>query len=61
MPDYTKHDLGKWVMQWPGQAVLAARSINWTAETAAAITNSTLLQMKDKQHKQLDEIVQMVR
>ena len=61
VPDYLKHDLGKWVTNWPGQAILAARSINWTAETTTSITENTLPKMKEKQYKQLEEIVQMVR
>lgn len=29
--------LTKWALEWPGQAVQCARSINWTGEAVAAI------------------------
>ena len=35
-PDFA---LGKWALDWPGQAVLCGKSINWTAEAVAAIAD----------------------
>ena len=32
----------QWVVQWPGQVVLAGTSIYWTRDVAAAIRNGTL-------------------
>ena len=29
---YAKIPRGEWVLQWPGQVVLAASQIHWTAE-----------------------------
>jgi len=37
VPDYFKNELGSWVTKWAGQAVVCARSINWTAEVTEAI------------------------
>lgn len=33
----TDFSLSKWALDWPGQAVLCGKSINWTAEAVAAI------------------------
>lgn len=32
----------QWVVEWPGQVVLAGTSIYWTRDVAAAIRNGTL-------------------
>ena len=32
----------QWVVEWPGQVVLAGTSIYWTRDVAAAIQNGTL-------------------
>lgn len=32
----------QWVVQWPGQVVLAGTSIYWTKDVATAIRNGTL-------------------
>ena len=35
--DYHNLKFDKWVLAWPGQAVLTAKAINWTAEAMEAI------------------------
>lgn len=32
----------KWVLEWPGQVVIAASSIYWTEDVSNAIRNGTL-------------------
>ena len=32
----------KWVLEWPGQVVIAASSIYWTEDVSDAIRNGTL-------------------
>ena len=39
---YPVTDRKKWVLDWPGQIVIAASSIYWTEEVTEAITNGTL-------------------
>lgn len=61
IPDYFKCDFGKWVVNWPGQAILCARGVNWTAETNTAIKNGTLQAFQDTQTVKLNEIVEMIK
>lgn len=61
VPKYFTEEFGKWVIAWPGQAILCSRAINWTAETTNAITDTTIKDFSGKGKSQLDEIVQMVR
>ena len=39
---YEEEPRVQWVVEWPGQVVLAATSIYWTRDVAAAIRNGTL-------------------
>ncbi|XP_052779096.1 dynein axonemal heavy chain 3-like isoform X2 [Mya arenaria] len=58
---YTKIPRREWVLQWPGQVVLAASQIHWTAEVTQAINGQFLGPYLQKSNKQIDEIVSMVR
>ncbi|XP_069141245.1 dynein axonemal heavy chain 3-like isoform X4 [Argopecten irradians] len=51
----------EWVLQWPGQVVLAASQIHWTSEVTQAINSNYLGPYLAKSNKQIDEVVQMVR
>ncbi|KAK7495478.1 hypothetical protein BaRGS_00013176, partial [Batillaria attramentaria] len=48
----------EWVLQWPGQVVLAASQIHWTAE---AIAYGGINAYLAKSKKQVEEIVELVR
>ncbi len=61
VPDYETKDFGKWVTDWPGQAILCARGINWTSEVTNGLVNNNLKDMMASSQSQLDEIVAMVR
>ena len=37
VPDYFVNDFSKWIVTHPGQAIMAARAINFTTETSQAI------------------------
>ena len=39
---YPKVPRKQWVLDWPGQVVIAASSIYWTEEVNEAITNGTM-------------------
>jgi len=39
---YVKNVRTEWVLNWPGQVVLAASTIHWTGEVTEAINKSTL-------------------
>ena len=39
---YTQVPRSKWVLDWPGQVVIAASSIHWTTEVAEAIDTGKL-------------------
>ncbi|KAL4226017.1 Dynein heavy chain 3 [Mactra antiquata] len=58
---YPKIPRGEWVLQWPGQIVLAASQIHWTAELTQAIKGNFLGPYLQKSNKQIEEIVTMVR
>ncbi|KAH3881436.1 hypothetical protein DPMN_005362, partial [Dreissena polymorpha] len=58
---YGKTSRREWVLQWPGQVVLAASQIHWTAEVTQAIKGHFLGPYLQKSNKQIDEIVTMVR
>ncbi|CAI8006104.1 Dynein heavy chain 3, axonemal, partial [Geodia barretti] len=51
----------QWVVQWPGQVVLAGTSIYWTRDVAAAIRNGTLKEYLDLSNRQIEQIVEKVR
>ena len=50
-----------WVLRWPGQAVLAASMIHWTAAVEDAIVNATLRERVKLVRSQLNDIVTIVR
>ncbi|XP_067685210.1 dynein axonemal heavy chain 3-like [Haliotis asinina] len=58
---YPKTPRKEWVLQYPGQIVLAAGQVHWTAEVTKAIQENHLKEYLDKSNQQVDEIVQMVR
>ena len=39
---YVEEPRVKWVVEWPGQVVLAGTSIYWTKDVTLAIQNGTL-------------------
>ncbi|PVD24893.1 hypothetical protein C0Q70_15383 [Pomacea canaliculata] len=51
----------QWVLQWPGQVVLASSQTHWTVEVTNAISYGGLQAYLGKSNKQVEEIVQMVR
>nr|CAD7197449.1 unnamed protein product [Timema douglasi] len=51
----------KWLLDWPGQIVICAECVHWTAEVAQAIEDSTLPDYLRKSNDQIDEMVKMVR
>ncbi|XP_071486244.1 dynein axonemal heavy chain 3-like [Diadema antillarum] len=51
-----------WVLNWPGQIVIAASSIYWTAEvTKAILEKDGLKKYLQTCNRQIDEIVELVR
>ncbi|XP_022099330.1 dynein heavy chain 3, axonemal-like isoform X3 [Acanthaster planci] len=50
-----------WVLNWPGQVVIAASTIYWTSEVTKAIEENGLESYLDKCNKQIEEIVELVR
>ncbi|XP_059151038.1 dynein axonemal heavy chain 3-like [Physella acuta] len=58
---YPSTKRGDWVLQWPGQIVLAASQIHWTAEVTQAIRFGGLKAYLARSNKQVEEIVEMVR
>ncbi|ESO88893.1 hypothetical protein LOTGIDRAFT_125424 [Lottia gigantea] len=50
-----------WILQWPGQIVLAASQTHWTTEVTQAINNGELNSYFNKSKKQVEEVVEMVR
>jgi dynein heavy chain len=51
----------QWVLEWPGQVVLASSIVHWTAEVTQAIQCATLPMYLGKSNKQIDQIVSIVR
>ena len=39
---YVKEPRGKWVLEWPGQVVIAASTVHWTTDVSEAIEQHTL-------------------
>ncbi len=39
---YNEVPRGKWVLEWPGQVVIAASTVYWTADVSKAIEEGTL-------------------
>ncbi|XP_063719575.1 dynein axonemal heavy chain 3-like [Symsagittifera roscoffensis] len=58
---YANCDRTQWVMRWPGQIVLSASQIHWTAEAVKALEQNRLKWYHDKLTKQIEAIVTMVR
>ncbi|ELT89912.1 hypothetical protein CAPTEDRAFT_157693, partial [Capitella teleta] len=58
---YPKSPRQQWVLEWPGQVVLASSIIHWTAEVTQAIQCSTLSMYLGKSNLQIDQIVSHVR
>ncbi|XP_071815449.1 dynein axonemal heavy chain 3-like isoform X3 [Apostichopus japonicus] len=51
-----------WVLDWPGQVVIAGSAIHWTAEAAKAMTEQNgLKEYLDKCSLQIDEVVELIR
>ncbi|KAG8439501.1 hypothetical protein GDO86_005633 [Hymenochirus boettgeri] len=51
-----------WVLQWPGQVVLAASTVHWTMEVSKAIMQKGGLQSYlNKCNEQIEDIVNLVR
>ncbi|XP_038073730.1 dynein heavy chain 3, axonemal-like isoform X4 [Patiria miniata] len=50
-----------WVLNWPGQVVIAASTIYWTSEVTKAIQENGLESYLAKCNKQIEEIVELVR
>uniref|UniRef100_A0A8D2M3G4 Dynein axonemal heavy chain 3 n=1 Tax=Zonotrichia albicollis TaxID=44394 RepID=A0A8D2M3G4_ZONAL len=51
----------KWVLQWPGQAVICISSIYWTEEVSEAIRKKALQDFLEKSNVQIKDIVELVR
>ncbi|KAL5473898.1 hypothetical protein EMCRGX_G028462 [Ephydatia muelleri] len=58
---YAQVPRSKWVLEWPGQVVIAVSTIYWTQEVTSAIEEGTLKEYLEKSNKQIEEIVQLVR
>ena len=58
---YEEKPRDKWVLEWPGQVVIAASTIYWTRDVTDAIEHGTLQACLDKSNRQIDQIVELVR
>ncbi|KAM9311612.1 dynein axonemal heavy chain 3-like [Gastrophryne carolinensis] len=59
---YKESERSKWVLQWPGQVVLAANMVHWTMEVSKALDQKRGLQSLVRQcTAQIEEIVDLVR
>uniref|UniRef100_H3ANA7 AAA+ ATPase domain-containing protein n=1 Tax=Latimeria chalumnae TaxID=7897 RepID=H3ANA7_LATCH len=59
---YPENQREVWVLQWPGQVILASSSVYWTMEISEAITQNGGLQAHlQKSNKQIEDIVNLVR
>ena len=63
MESYKQTLREKWVLEWPGQAVLAVTSCYWTSDIHAAFEkgNGALNDYLSQCNKQIDTIVGLVR
>jgi dynein heavy chain len=62
--EYVTKPRERWILEWPGQVVLAASQVHWTAEVTAAIEQGgakKLAEYGEKCNGQLTNIVNMVR
>ena len=51
----------EWVLQWPGQVILAVNQIDWTQGVENAISNASLQEYETLLNNQILDIVQLVR
>lgn len=60
---YTNTERHEWVLQWPGQAVLAVSCTRWTSEVTQAISHFPrgLSRYLNKCNDQIDKIIKLVR
>ena len=58
---YAKSARKEWILQWPGQVVIAASQMYWTSETTAAVDGHAVQGYADKCTAQLGDIVELVR
>lgn len=60
---YTNTERQKWVMQWPGQVVLAVSCTHWTSEVTKAIDHYPrgLSRYLNKCNDQIGQIIKLVR
>ncbi|KAF6040218.1 hypothetical protein EB796_001432 [Bugula neritina] len=58
---YVKNVRTEWVLNWPGQVVLAASTIHWTGEVTEAINKSTLESYLKRSNQDIDNTVRLVR
>ena len=50
-----------WVLQWPGQVVIAGTQVYWAKEVEEAITAQTMVEYCDKMNADLADLVHLVR
>ena len=60
---FTKTPREKWVLNWPGQVVIAVSQIFWTLELEVAITKgkAAMQSFLEKSNQELNEIIKLVR
>ncbi|CAL8109272.1 unnamed protein product [Orchesella dallaii] len=59
--DYGHTKRREWVLKWPGQVILCADCIFWTAEVSEAIHNGTMANYLKQSNRRIDEVVGLVR
>ncbi|XP_064605237.1 dynein axonemal heavy chain 3-like isoform X2 [Liolophura sinensis] len=58
---YQKTKREEWVLQWPGQVVLASSQIHWTAQVTQAIQTCSLSKFLASSNRQIEDVVKLVR
>ena len=58
---YTTKPREEWILDWPGQVVIAGSQVHWTKEVTDAIVAGSLKEYGEKSNVQLTNIVNMVR
>eukprot|EP01135_Chromosphaera_perkinsii_P000898 Nk52_evm61s152 gene=Nk52_evmTU61s152 len=61
LQDFTQKPREEWVLQWPGQAVLAVSQIFWTQEVQKCIKEGTLKDYHKESISRLEKVVALVR